>query len=246
MIGIMTRTSVSPEEIIKIPDSLIRIVMDVVAVAWRRLIEEHEHEAFCGFVEDNITERLFMILGEIDDDPIEELRDLAYLQSPVREGNIRNFNNIHPDKQPDLAFRPIKGLLGKVGNTATAAIFIECKPIDRARPVGSTYCKNGLIRFVNGDYSWRVDRAIMIGYVRNISKLPGVLQFSLADPEMQTLLGCSGHVNLEKPTIKGDAVWSTTHTRKFNLRGKLVPQIQVDHLWLYPKNPCESSISKST
>lgn len=246
MNGMMTRTALTSNEMVEIPDSLIRIVADVISVAWRRLLTDYKHEEFCGFVEDTITERLYMILSEIDDDPAEELRELALLQSPVREGNMRNFNNTHPDKQPDLTYRPAKGYLGKVGNTATAAIFIECKPIDQARPVGSTYCKTGLVRFVNGDYAWRVNRAMMIGYVRNISRLPDSLNYSLSSSAMSTLLGCTNSLVKERSTLMNDEVWSSTHTRSFELQGKKVTDIQVNHLWLYPDKPCESTVSRGS
>lgn len=241
MIGLMTGSIKKPYDVVEIPESLIRIVADALSVAWRILLEQQDHASLSGYGEDEITEKLYMILSEIDDDPIEELRELALLQSPVREGNIRNYDNTHPDKQPDLTWRPVKGLLGKVGNTATAGIFVECKPIDRAHPVGSTYCKNGLIRFVNGDYSWRVNRAMMVGYVRNFSKLPGVLQTSLEKPEIETLLGYRGPLNNEKNTIKGDAVWSSLHKRTFKINSQPVGNIQVDHLWLYPLEPFEAS-----
>lgn len=246
MIGLMTKSVRTPEEVLDIPDSLIRIVADVIAVAWRRLLKEYDQATLCRFNEDEITERLYMILGEIDDDPIEELRDLAQLQSPVREGNMRNYNNAHPDKQPDLAWRPIKGLLGKVGNTATAAIFVECKPIDQARPVGSVYCKKGIIRFVNGDYSWRVNRAMMVGYVRNLSTLPGVLRTSLSSTGMSALMGYSGMLIAENKTIRNDAVWSTKHARSFTINNAPVPDIQIDHLWLYTHSPCEHTTGRGS
>lgn len=246
MLGLMTRSVRTSEEVIDLPDSLLRIVADVISVAWRHLLKEYDQATLCGFTEDEVTERLYMILGEIDSDPMPELRDLAQLQSPVREGNIRNYNNLHPDKQPDLAWRPIKGLLGKVGNTVTAAVFVECKPIDQARPVGSNYCKKGLIRFVNGDYSWRVNRAMMVGYVRNRSTLPGVLQRSLSNEEMKTLMGCSGLLKAKNKTIMNDAVWSTSHTRSFTINNKLMPNIQVDHLWLYTNSPCEQTVGRGS
>ncbi len=244
MIGLMTGAVRAPNRAVDIPDSLVRTIADVIAIAWRRCLVEHEHKEFCSLVENEITERLYMILSEIDDDPAEELRDLAYLQSPVRDGKVRNYNNKHPDKQPDLAYRPTKGYLGNVGNTATAAIFIECKPIDQSRPIGSTYCKKGLIRFVNGDYSWRVNRAMMVGYVRNISRLPEVLETALKSQLMRNLLGCSGTLTTARPTIKGDAVWSTSHARVFKLDGECVKDIQVDHLWLHPDKPCEQTTSR--
>lgn len=246
MTGLMTGTARPTAEMIEIPDSLVRVVADMVAVAWKQLLLKYSNEELCEFVEDAITERLYMILGEIDADPAEELREITSLQSPVREGSIRNYNNEHPDKKPDLAFRPMKGYLGTVRNTATAAIFIECKPIGQSRPIGSTYCKNGLIRFVNGDYSWQVNRAMMVGYVRNVSYLPSGLKTALIDPAMRKLLGCSGILSQEKSTITGDKVWSTSHTRSFDLNGEAVADIQVDHLWLYPEKPCENNTSRGS
>ena len=244
MIGLMTRAVRVSDDMVNIPESLVKTVADVIAVAWRQLLTEHGHEEFCSFVEDQITERLYMVLGEIEGQPVEELRDLALLQSPVRDGKVRNYNNKHPDKMPDLAYRPAKGSLGNVGNTATAALFIECKPIDQTRPVGSTYCKKGLIRFVNGDYSWRVNKAMMIGYVRNISKLPASLQKVLADPAMGNQLGYSGELQQEYNTIKGDSIWSSYHSRSFQINNADVDDIKVVHLWLYPNKPCEECASR--
>jgi hypothetical protein len=237
MIGLMTGALKTPDHEVKIPNSLIKIVTNVIAVAWRRLIQDYDNKNFCNFVEDEITEKLYMIIGEMDDDPTEELRELANLQSPVREGNIRNYNGDHIDKQPDLTWRPKKGLLGKVGNTATAAIFVECKPVDIAHPIGSTYCKKGLVRFINGDYAWRVNRAIMVGYVRNLSKLPGALEYALDTPEMKKLLGYSGCIRSKKDTIENDGVWRTIHARKF----MDLDNIQIEHLWLYTREPCEKT-----
>lgn len=238
MLGMMTGATKTPAQIVQIPDSLIRIVADVLSVAWRHLLEEYDATTLCGFYEDDITERLYMILGEIDNAPTEELRGLAKLQSPVREGNMRNYNNAHPDKQPDLTWRPAKGLLGDIGNTATAAIFIECKPIDQVRHVDSNYCQKGLVRFIDGDYSWGVNRAMMVGYVRNNSQLPGILKNSLDKPSIGSLLGYLGTLRKEKNTIKNDAVWSTTHTRSFTFNNKPVGDIKIDHLWLYTHKPC--------
>ncbi|MEO9510455.1 MAG: hypothetical protein ABJG28_14810 [Nonlabens ulvanivorans] len=238
----MTGALKTPDQEVEIPTSLIKIVTDVIAVAWQRLIQDYDNTDFCNFVEDEITEKLYTIIGEMDDDPTEELRGLAKLQSPVREGNIRNYNGDHIDKQPDLTWRPQKGLLGKVGNTTTAAIFVECKPVDKTHPIGSTYCKKGLVRFINGDYAWRVNRAIMVGYVRNLSKLPGVLEYALDAPEMKKLLGYSGSISSEKVTIENDGVWRTTHARKFRNLGN----IQIEHLWLYTREPCENTTGRGS
>lgn len=247
MSGLMTqspRRSAAVGQMAPIPKFLMTAIQNVLSKAWRILQEDvgQGHFSICNSTEDQITEQLYMILGELDaagDDAIQRLSDL---QSPVREGNVRNFNGDHLDKQPDLAFRPKRGLI-PTGNTVPTAIFIECKPIDAAHPIPSTYCRQGLIRFVNGDYSWGVDRAMMVGYVRNICALPGGLSTALADPAMMGQMQLVGQLENLAYTDSGDAVCQSTHTRTFLLPGIASPvgHIAVNHLWLHLSEPCEQS-----
>lgn len=248
MQGMMTGSDVGAKDIVEIPDSLVQIVANAIEKAWHKLISGLEPHQFCSFKEDDITEHLHMILGEFDDSaPANGLDEFAQLQTPVRGGEVANHDGSNPGKKPDLVFRPLRGYFGgKVGNTVTAGIFVECKPIDSSRPIGSTYCNKGLIRFVNGDYAWRTDKALMIGYVRNLSSLPGGLENVLAEENMQRHLACDGRVFEKNKTAKGETVWSTSHKRSFKLENHIAGDIEVSHLWLQPKQPCEKTRSRGS
>lgn len=245
MIGLMTqdlRRSAAGRQVAAIPLSLMIVVQNVMSKAWRVLLEEVRQGNFsiCNTTEDQITEHLHMILGELDAAGDSVVSGWTQLQTPVREGNVRNYDGTHPDKQPDFAFRPIRNLIA-CGNTVPTAIFIECKPIDAGHPVPSIYCRAGLLRFVNGDYAWGVDRAMMIGYVRNICTLPGGLSTALANFTLSCEMELSGKLEHVPNTALGDTVCQSTHNRRFQLAGMASPvgQIVVTHLWLTPPEPCE-------
>ena len=44
---------------------------------------------------------------------------------------------------------------------------VECKPVDARHGPGTDYCDRGIQRFVDGDYAWAMQEAIMIGYIRD-------------------------------------------------------------------------------
>lgn len=246
MSGLMTqaRRPTADTKVAAIPLSLMIVVQNVMSAAWRILLEDvsQGHFSICDAIEDQITERLHMILGELDAAGDRSVPGLSQLQSPVREGNVRNYDGAHLDKQPDLAFRPIRNLITSV-NTVPIAIFIECKPIDAQHPIPSTYCRAGLNRFVNGDYAWGVDRAMMVGYVRNICTLPGGLSTALGDPILSAQMELVGQLEGQPNTTSGDLVCQSTHNRKFQPPGMTSPvgQIVVHHLWLNSTEPCEQS-----
>ena len=45
-------------------------------------------------------------------------------------------------------------------------VFIECKCIDKDKPLGTYYCKKGINRFITGDYAWAMQEALMVAYIR--------------------------------------------------------------------------------
>jgi hypothetical protein len=245
MSGLMTqalRRSTAGMRVASIPSSLMVVVQNVMSTAWRFLLQEVEQGSFsiCKSTEDQITERLHMILGALDAEGESAVAGLSQLQCPIREGNVRNYDGTKLDKQADLTFRPIRNLV-HCGNTIPTAIFIECKPIDAKHPVPSIYCRDGLVRFVNGDYAWGVDRAIMVGYVRNVCALPGGLSTALVDFTLSRQMQLVGKLQVLPNTISGDTVCQSMHGRQFQLPGMTTPvgQIVVHHLWLKPTQPCD-------
>jgi hypothetical protein len=180
-----------------------------------------------------------MILDQIYTDQPELIKGFALFETPVREANVRNYKGDKLDCQPDLTFRPLRGQV-PFKSSVMGAIFVECKPIDSQHHVGSAYCKEGISRFVKGDYAWAVDRALMLAYVRNICELPNGLSYVLDQKEE-----ASKYQLLQKPspagnTIGGDAVYSTVHNRPAINAAEPAP-ITLHHLWLRPEEPCETS-----
>jgi len=231
----------------KIPVSLLVVVQNTLSTAWRILLKAVEAGEFsiCAATEDEITERLHLILGELHAAGDDAVRGLSQFETSIREGNLRNFNGDHPDRQPDLTFRPLRGQI-QTRNTVPTAIFIECKPIDGDHPVASTYCRTGLIRFVNGDYAWAVDRAMMLAYVRNVCTLPDGLSSCLANAGFAADMNLQGNFETISPTAAGDTVCQSKHDRSFCLPGGCKPAglITVHHLWLHPTVACETSRCK--
>jgi hypothetical protein len=247
MSGLMTQgfsRSTNGVYVAAIPPSLVVVVQNVIATAWHLLLDEVEKGFFsiCASTEDQITERLYMILGELDAAGESVVSGLSQLQCPSREANVTNYDRSKLDKQPDLVFRPIRGLI-PCRNTVPTAIFVECKPIDRNHPVPSVYCGAGLIRFLNGDYAWGVDRAMMVGYVRNICNLPGGLSTALIDSNTNSPMQMVGQTKMLPNTILGDSVCQSTHSRNFQLTGSTssIGQIIINHLWLKLPAPCEQT-----
>lgn len=230
-----------------IPESLMIVVQNALAHAWRQLLEEVAERQFsiCDEEEDTITERLYMILDDIYSNDPEAVQGFSIFQTPVREGNLRNRAGNKRDCQPDLTFRPLRGQLDTRSSTM-AAIFVECKPIDSTHPIGSTYCKAGISRFIREDYAWAVDRAIMLGYVRNICPLPGGLTYVLGSDAGQREYRVKKQLASLGQTNHGDEVYCSVHHRGPTLASSHAPSLPITlhHLWLKPEKPCETTRCK--
>lgn len=225
-----------------IAPSLMRVVENVLSVAWRKLLDKVSDGLFsiCDADEDAITTRLYDILCEMYAADPEQVRGYSSFETPIREGNVSNHDGSHPDRQPDLAFRPLRGRIPTT-NSAHAAIFIECKPIDSHHPVPGVYCRKGLVRFIQGDYAWAVDRAMMVAYVKNRCRLPEGLSPCIQGNRASGEYGFQGTIVATSPTNHGDAVYQTVHPRNFPLAGHPAGPITLHHLWLRPIEACEDT-----
>ena len=88
-------------------------------------------------------------------------------ETVVRQRQVDNYDRSRHTKSPDLCFKlrndeDEPGVLPEFD-----ALFVECKPVDNAHAAGSKYCDDGLSRFVNGDYAWAMEEALMLGYARH-------------------------------------------------------------------------------
>jgi len=89
-------------------------------------------------------------------------------ETVVRQGQVANYDGSRLTKAPDLCFKLRDGegdprpVLSEYD-----ALFIECKPVDTTHAAGGRYCDDGLCRFVQGDYAWAMEEAMMLAYARD-------------------------------------------------------------------------------
>jgi hypothetical protein len=196
--------------------------------AWQ-LLEEMPPSGFIlqSADEDTITQMLVEIIenrlrksGEI------EGFNCALFGKVTRDQKIPNVDKKHPDKMPDIFFDLRRDQLAILSDQD--GLFVECKPVDHNHPILSCYCKKGLVRFVNGDYAWAMQDALMVGYVKDhysFIKIASVL----GDSKKSAILKTTNHAAIDKY-----AIYRSSHKREFEWpesRGQACP-ISVSHLWL--------------
>lgn len=247
MSGLMTgrwTRPVPPSRPSAIAPALLAVVENALSEAWRALLVEvaNGHFSICGAHEDTITEKLQIILGELHAADPEVVPGYSEFSIGSRDSKLRSHDGEHLDRQPDLTFYPLRGSI-QTTNSLLAGIFVECKPIDSGHPILSTYCKEGLIRFIRGDYAWAVDHALMVGYVRNRCWLPDGLAPCIENYRKTMQYRFLGSPIALAPTTSGDAMYQSRHERTFTLSSPLEPgnPITLHHLWLYPDSICEVS-----
>jgi len=212
----------------QIPQRSVLLLCKVIKRAWQLL----EKMPPSGFIlqsadEDTITQMLVEIIenrlrknGEL------EGFNCALFGKVTRDQKIPNVDKKHPDKMPDIFFDLRRDQLAILSDQD--GLFVECKPVDSKHPILSCYCKKGLVRFVNGDYAWAMQDALMVGYVKDhysFTKLASVLD----DFKKSAFLKTTNHAAIDEY-----AIYRSSHKREFEWpesRGQTCP-ISVSHLWL--------------
>ena len=212
-----------------IPERTILLLCNVIKTAWRLLMDNPPDGFFLHSAdEDTITQVMVEIIenrlrktGEVNG------FDRERFGMVIREPKKTNVDKNHPDKMPDIFFdlkRDQYSILSEQDG-----LFIECKPIDEKHPSLSCYCKKGIVRFVNGNYAWAMQDAMMVGYVTgtySFKKLASVLNDGKSSAGMKT----TGH-----SSVDDYGIYRSSHQRKFNWPegyGQACP-IFVSHLWLF-------------
>lgn len=212
-----------------IPKRIILLLCSVIEKAWQLLVEKPPD----GFSpkkadEDTITQ----LLVEIIENRLRKKGEVAGFDfvrfgKVFRAPKITNFNKKHPDKMPDIFFDLKRDRLPIISDQD--GLFVECKPINSKHPILSSYCNMGLIRFVNGDYAWAMQDALMVGYVNgrySFNKLASVLNNGTKSEALNTASHSENDVNIS---------YRSNHKRAFNWpegRGQAC-SISVTHLWLH-------------
>lgn len=151
-------------------------------------------------------------------------------ESVERGLNLSNFNSTVINKQPDLVIRLANAPL--VNARRYVGIFAETKVVSQKKSL-TAYTKDGVARFVRGDYAWAMQDGVMIAYrkkpLREVSTLAIPLKSDAAlvvTPENDEHLIQSGLV------IPAQA--KSTHQRNWQYqKGGTPGTIRLWHLWAF-------------
>lgn len=179
-----------------------------------------------GQFEDLITETLLQVLTDLFNSGVVDGFNDDVFSDPQRSGQFVDYSGKRLKKAPDITIA-IRDGHHRVADRRYRALFIECKRIQtKAGTNVSNYVNTGLIRYLNGEYAWRMPHAMMLAYVGTSQQLPEAL-----DNQFNRLNDREKFCVLDGPTQcdQGDeapAVFETTHCRQ------PTGNITIRHLWL--------------
>ncbi|MFS4439518.1 hypothetical protein ACMA5I_15020 [Paracoccaceae bacterium GXU_MW_L88] len=203
------------------------LIAEVVAQAWDDLSRTQLGTLAVGS-EAEINALLEARLSHlIDENPLWE----QLVRSVVRGKETISFNGAKLENRPDLS-------IFLSGRSPAFPLAVECKLIDASNgKSGTLYCKNGLCRFLAGEYAWTGRDAFMLAYVRDQSTFESCLLPILAagrttnpDPfAVRDWPVARRHKELDLTTTK--------HDRAFRYLNRATPAdepgpIAIWHLWL--------------
>lgn len=183
-----------------------RVLLSALRAAWARVSASGSPMTN----EDGITTLMVDALREIRRQKSVPGFLSTTFETPVRDAKEVNFSGAHPDKMPDIVFRPTGDF------DARRAWFVEAKIVDLNHSVAD-YIGKGVMRFVIGDYAWAMPSAAMVAY-------------NDAAYSMDSKL--SGKVPIVSCRLDASARQSV-HNRNFLCLGAVAPgDIELVHLWL--------------
>lgn len=156
-------------------------------------------------------------------------------ETPQPDAALRNYRNDEID-YPDFVFR-LKVNTKPGINGFYFGLFVEAKIIANGNQNVGTYVREGLKRFLDGEYAWAMPHAMMIGYKRFTTQtLPKPLDDHFNKPgnkakyEVKSTASTLCIFTRVKPrayiTIHGRSTWNYVGT------GNPPGDIEIIHLWL--------------
>ncbi|HBN9609788.1 TPA: hypothetical protein ACXJSJ_003180 [Pseudomonas aeruginosa] len=151
-------------------------------------------------------------------------------ESVERGANLSNFNLGVINKQPDLVIRLANSPL--VNTRRYVGIFAETKVVSKKKAL-SNYTRQGVSRFVRGDYAWAMQDGIMIAYRKQPTRQVDALDESLKkDVSLLTQEENSKH--LLQSNLPIPACGKSTHERRWTYQAGGAPgEIRLWHLWAF-------------
>jgi len=143
----------------------IKVIAEYLAEAWNDLMIDYGQVLS---VEDE-PEINALMEARLDDIRLEKTEWSMLVTGVSRGKESVSFDGKSLEKRPDLSVH-------LTNRHFRFPLVVECKLIDRrTRKNVDKYCDNGIVRFIDGEYSWYGHEAFMLAYVRDNSAIEHVL-----------------------------------------------------------------------
>lgn len=216
----------------------LRAIEQAIRYAWEDLNAAPQPHGIANLLDAGevaISEALLRILAAMqtaEEPPVPAFT--KEFQTPAPDGSLRNYNGEALSKRPDFCFRPkVNPRPGK--NALYYAFFVEAKLVDQTGSV-KPYVREGLIKFLKGDYAWAMPHAMMLAYLQQTKQaLPKALvrYFSRLGNAEEFCLKST--VRLCTATRQLPRAHETVHRRTWNYPppdNRSPGDIEIIHLWL--------------
>ncbi len=221
-------------------DDRVLIAIEVaLRTAWVEILEDH---AVQDILENGKEKQITKILRErlerirVRENDRLEYNCTVFERVPV-DAEYSNYKN-EKDRRPDLVFHLAGQPRPGVVDSLYDGLYVECKIIDNGTRDLGKYCNNGVKRFVDGDYGWRMPQGMMCAYVRTKQELPVALEDYFGTAGVAAFL-CLVSTSLTKSalTMHNPFIYISDHARPWTFPDGSSPgNISVQHLWLRAYN----------
>jgi len=180
--------------------------------------------------EDRYTEAICQILDQMlsAETPVIEGFTSDIFQSVSRSESSSNFSGQNLNKQPDILIRFADAPL--VQARRFIGIYIEAKVVSLSRHI-SKYTKDGVKRFVDGEYSWAMRDGLMLAYQKVKHRPNSTLAKELKKDTDLSCVEQEPGVYL-KEGVPGSGIDISCHMRSWEYVGGGTPgNVRVWHIW---------------
>ena len=141
---------------------VIVVVEQAIREAWRTMLRDHQ-AILATHDEDRITDCLLDILVDMRTAGSVPGFTANFFGMPARDSKLSDWLGVSIDKTPDITVYPARPRPG-ISHARHDALFLECKVLHRQRRL-TQYGDEGIQRFLDGRYAWRMPHAHMVAYV---------------------------------------------------------------------------------
>lgn len=238
--GLLTAQSVAflDQLPLAFPDWAQAAALAAVSLAWGKLLDEAslQGQDVEELDENEITTLLCNTLNAMrrrPDPSCPEFSGEAF-QKVTRGESAEDYTGQSIDKRPDLQLRTLIPPAGGLG-WEEPTLYVEVKIVDgRSHPV-RRYCRDGIARYVKGQYAWTMRCGLMLAYARESAAIePTLVDFLAQDQAVAEYnvvsLPCE-HPGPLSSQVRGAYV--SAHGRLWKHRNGREPGvIELTHLWL--------------